>query len=246
MLVLIASLTLASWLGTVANVPRRAACHISMASQAEPSVEELQAEIRDMRSNLRAAMAAGGAAELRANLLQQELSQLKSKANSEFAGGEAKSTSDDSRVSMVFDAVDEDGNGVLDIAEFRKGYAMLTGDVVQAAFEAIDNNNDGVLTKEEFSKGFALLTSDSARAAAERTRTQSAVEAERVRAVKEAAKNLAEAQLMDTLYRPSGKKLFPAQYKPVPGRKPLPKPGLRAMTSVPLSNPAPGKAPGLQ
>lgn len=244
MLVLIASLTISSWLGVVANVPRRAACHISMAFQAEPSVEELQAEIREMRSNLRAAMAACGAAELRANMLQQELSKLKSKANSEFAGDEAKTTSDDYRVSMVFDAVDEDGNGTLDIAEFRKGYAMLTGDAAQAAFEAIDNNNDGVLTKEEFSKGFALLTSDSARAAAERTRTQSAVEAERVRTVKEAAKNLAEAQLMDTLYRPSGKKLFPAQYKPVPGRKPLSKPGVRPLSKrVPLSNPAPGKAP---
>jgi len=207
----------------------RRAPYVGMAAGHHSSeLKDLRAEIERLRdaakladSNLRVAVAACGAAEMRAKLLQQELTQLKMNRPEE---AQVESISDP-RVSLVFDAVDEDGNGVLDLDEFRKGYAMLTGDAVQAAFEAIDDNDDGVLTKEEFQKGYALLTSDSARAAAERDRVQRAVETERVRAVKEAAKILAEAQLLDALQGDSqaGRQRFPAQYRPVPGRKPLPR-----------------------
>ena len=49
--------------------------------------------------------------------------------------------------------------------------------------------------------GYALLTDDvCARAAAEREKLARAVERERVRATKEAASKLAEAQLMDVLF----------------------------------------------
>ena len=60
-----------------------------------------------------------------------------------------------------------------------------------------------MLTREEFRKGYALLTSDTARAAAERQKIEEAVAAERVRATKEAALVLAEAELMDLLSKPS-------------------------------------------
>ena len=78
--------------------------------------------------------------------------------------------------------------------------ALLNGDAVARVFEAIDDNGDGVLTKEEFKKGFVLLTSDSMLAKAERAKVEAAVNDARVEAVKQAALNLAEAQLMDTLY----------------------------------------------
>ena len=75
-----------------------------------------------------------------------------------------------------------------------------------------------------------LLTSDSARAEAERQKIEIAVEAARVRAIKEAALVLAEAQLADAL-NSEPEASAPAatwpelaeQYKPVPGREPLAK-----------------------
>ena len=48
------------------------------------------------------------------------------------------------------------------------------------------------------------------------------VQAERVRAVKEAAQNLAEAQLMDVLFSDApSESRWPKGYTPVPGRAPL-------------------------
>jgi hypothetical protein len=77
---------------------------------------------------------------------------------------------------------------------------------------------DGVLTKEEFRKGYALLTSDSQLAQAERLKVEAAVESARVEAVKEAARNLAGAELMDVVYG-NTPGMFPAQYQPVAARK---------------------------
>ena len=201
------------------SMPAVSIRHFRMLEEASLSeVEALKSEVARLQQaagiaedNLRVAVAACGAAELREKLLQKENAKLKLELV------EDESVAEDDRVAKAFDAVDDNGDGVLDIDEFRKGYALLTGDAVAAAFEAIDDNGDGVLTKEEFKRGFALLTSDSAKAAAERERIEAAVESERVRAVKQAAKNLAEAQLMDTLYGE------PEQYKFVKGRKPLPR-----------------------
>jgi len=78
---------------------------------------------------------------------------------------------------------------------------VLKDDEITAVFQQIDDNGDGVLTRDEFMQGYALLADDScARAAAEREKVARAVEQERVRATKEAASKLAEAQLMDVLF----------------------------------------------
>ena len=87
----------------------------------------------------------------------------------------------------------------------------------------MDVDGNGTLDKDEFRRGFALLSSDSARAEAERRK----VEEGRHRAgsaVQEAARNLAEAQLMDALFSDEpGKSHWPSGYAPVPGRAPLPR-----------------------
>ena len=155
---------------------------------------------------------------LQAELMQarQELAQLKALRMDDEHGAWAP---DD--VEKAFAAVDGNGDGVLTLDEFRKGYALLTGDAVATAFELMDVNGDRVLTKEEFQKGFALLTSDSKRAEAEREKVEAAVAAERIRAVQQAARNIAEAQLMDALSGSAGQASWPAQYQPVPGRAPL-------------------------
>jgi len=183
-------------------------------------MELLQEAADSAQAKLRMAVRARAASELQVKLLLQEVEELKSKAN-DAASPNVSDEGD--RVGLVFEAVDDNGDGVLDLDEFREGYALLTGDAVAAAFNAMDSNGDGVLTKVEFQDGYALLTSDSARAAAERERVRVAVEAETVRAIKQAARNLAEAQLMDSLYGdpPPGETRWPAMYKPVAGRKPL-------------------------
>lgn len=134
--------------------------------------------------------------------LRAENAALKASAAPAAAPNAPSSHAGDDEISKAFDAVDEDGNGVLDLEEFRKGYALLNGDAVARVFEAIDDNGDGVLTKEEFRKGFVLLTSDSMLAKVERAKVEAAVEAARVAAVKQAAINLAEAQLMFQLAIP--------------------------------------------
>ena len=127
------------------------------------------------------------------------------------------------KVELAFDEVDQNGDGVLTLEEFRKGYALLTGDAVAMAFDAMDTDNNGTLDKDEFRKGFALLTSDSARAEAERRKVEDAVSEARMAAVKQAAKNIAEAQLMDSLFGepPPGGTRWPEGYRPVPGREPV-------------------------
>lgn len=57
----------------------------------------------------------------------------------------------------------------------------------------------------------------------ERQRVEEAVAAARIAAVQQAARNIAEAQLMDSLFGdpPPGKTRWPAGYKPQPSRKPV-------------------------
>ena len=154
--------------------------------------------------------------------VRQELAQLKAiQSQSTSVLSEHSGWAPD-EVQSAFEAVDGNGDGVLTLDEFRKGYALLTGDAVATAFDLMDVNGDRQLTMEEFSKGFALLTSNSKRAEAEREKIRAAVEAERIRAVKQAARNIAEAQLIDALSEKGngsdGQTCWPAQYQPVPGR----------------------------
>lgn len=166
-------------------------------------------------------------------LLQAELEQTQMKLDDALASLEQR-VSDvivsvdgeqpvQDKVELAFDEVDQNGDGVLTLEEFRKGYALLTGDAVAMAFDAMDTDNNGTLDKDEFRKGFALLTSDSARAEAERRKVEDAVSEARMAAVKQAAKNIAEAQLMDSLFGepPPGGTRWPEGYRPVPGREPV-------------------------
>ena len=166
-------------------------------------------------------------------LLQAELEQTQMKLDDALASLEQR-VSDvivsvdgeqpvQDKVELAFDEVDQNGDGVLTLEEFRKGYALLTGDAVAMAFDAMDTDNNGTLDKDEFRKGFALLTSDSARAEAERRKVEDAVSEARMAAVKQAAKNIAEAQLMDSLFGepPPGGTRWPENYKPVSGRAPV-------------------------
>ena len=166
-------------------------------------------------------------------LLQAELEQTQMKLDDALASLEQR-VSDvivsvdgeqpvQDKVELAFDEVDQNGDGVLTLEEFRKGYALLTGDAVAMAFDAMDTDNNGTLDKDEFRKGFALLTSDSARAEAERRKVEDAVSEARMAAVKQAAKNIAEAQLMDSLFNepPPGGTRWPEGYRPVPGREPV-------------------------
>ena len=166
-------------------------------------------------------------------LLQAELEQTQMKLDDALASLEQR-VSDvivsvdgeqpvQDKVELAFDEVDRNGDGVLTLEEFRKGYALLTGDAVAMAFDAMDTDNNGTLDKDEFRKGFALLTSDSARAEAERRKVEDAVSEARMAAVKQAAKNIAEAQLMDSLFGepPPGGTRWPEGYRPVPGREPV-------------------------
>jgi len=188
----------------------RAPC-VSMIVKPE-ALETVRAEMEVLRAQR-------DAAEAEVSQLKRELAELHVLVGTSVTAQKTEGKASDGALDEVFDAVDGNGDGVLDISEFRKGYELLTDDAVLAAFETLDDNGDGVLTKQEFRKGYALLTSDSARAAAERERVDEAVAAERIRAVKQAARNLAEAQLMDTLFTPSTQAPY-GDYKFVPGRRP--------------------------
>ena len=184
---------------------------ISMASDFVPRAEfeRLQGELEQTQKKLADALAT----------LDQRVSDvIVSVDDGEFAGQD--------KVERAFDEVDANGDGVLTLEEFRVGYALLTGDAVAMAFDAMDTDCNGTLDKDEFKKGFALLTSDSARAEAEREKVEDAVREARIAAVKEAAKNIAEAQLMDSLFNepPPGGTRWPENYKPVSGRAPVRRP----------------------
>lgn len=153
-----------------------------------------------------------------------ELAELRAILDGGKPAGDAATSWEPDKVEEAFDAVDVNGDGVLTLDEFRRGYALLSGDSVAHAFEVMDVDGNGTLDKDEFRRGFALLSSDSARAEAERRKVEEAVAIERVRAVQEAARNLAEAQLMDALFSDEpGKSHWPSGYAPVPGRAPLPR-----------------------
>lgn len=157
-----------------------------------------------------------------------ELDELRSSLDN--GGGDSDSSSwQPDKVERAFDTVDENGDGVLTLDEFRRGYDLLTGDSVTQAFAMMDEDGNGTVDKTEFRKGFALLSSNSARAEAERRKIDAAVAAAKMAAVQEAARNLAEAQLMDRLFtstedlEATGQTRWPAGYTPVPGRTPLPR-----------------------
>jgi hypothetical protein len=99
----------------------------------------LRAELDKMQTELLQSQAARKSAEEQLELLKKELAELQTASVPPTPQVMSADSSDD-MVSMAFDAVDEDGNGVLDIDEFRKGYALLNGDAVARVFEAIDEN----------------------------------------------------------------------------------------------------------
>lgn len=102
-------------------------------------------------------------------------------------------------ISRAFNALDVNGDGVITREEFENDKLSRA---FAGAFDAIDANEDGVLSREEFRTGYALLTSNSTDAIAEREKIDRAVAAERIRAIKEAALALYEAQLMESLLGP--------------------------------------------
>lgn len=118
----------------------------------------------------------------------------------------------------LFDAIDDNGDGVLSREEFTKGYAIFLADVASQSFDAIDADGSGSIDREEFKKGFALLTSDSARAAAEREKVEAAVAQARIEATKEAALLLAQAELMDVLNSPASAAAAATTAQPRKGR----------------------------
>lgn len=158
-----------------------------------------------------------------------ELDELRSTLEGASDNSNASSSWQPDKVERAFDTVDENGDGVLTLDEFRRGYDLLTGDSVTQAFNFLDEDGNGTVDKTEFRKGFALLSSNSARAEAERRKIDAAVAAAKMAAVQEAARNLAEAQLMDRLFtstedlEATGQTRWPPGYTPVPGRKPLPR-----------------------
>jgi len=155
-------------------------------------------EAHDLRESLEAAQA-------QITALQEHDSNESNESDESDVESESEGDSTDSKAMPIFDAIDDNGDGVLTREEFTKGYALFMAEQASNSFDAIDDNGDGVLTRDEFSKGFAILTSDSARAAAEREKVERAVAMERVRATKEAALILAEAELRDVLDAPSPK-----------------------------------------
>jgi len=57
---------------------------------------------------------------------------------------------------IFFEAVDLDGDGLIQLEEFRKFFALTKGNDADAdkAFKLIDTNSDGKLSNEEFCHGF--------------------------------------------------------------------------------------------
>jgi hypothetical protein len=151
-------------------------------------------EARDLRQALDVANAKIVELELRASGLEApSTASDDAAADGAAKGGEGESDA------ALFDAIDDNGDGVLTREEFTKGYALFLADVASESFDVIDADGSGTIDRDEFKKGFALLTSDSARAAAEREKIEAAVAKARAEATKEAAMVLAQAELMDVL-----------------------------------------------
>ena len=51
-------------------------------------------------------------------------------------------------IEKAFTAVDDNGDGVLTLEEFRKGYALLTGDAVARMFDQMDADHNGTVDKD--------------------------------------------------------------------------------------------------
>lgn len=169
-------------------------------------------EARDLKAKLEAATA---------KLEEVTAASAAATPDLEIAVNMSEIDASDDRDLKMFDAIDDNGDGVLSREEFTKGYALLMSDAASDAFDDIDDNGDGVLSREEFQNGLALLrTSDSVRAAQERAKIERAVMTERVRATKQAALIMAEAELMDVLYPSAPPRKWSdeayAQYGPVP------------------------------
>lgn len=159
----------------------------------------LRAQLAEVQSQL-------AAAEAEKRRLQQDLNELReahrgATAELNAQAGEYLSWPDAMNMMATFEAIDENHDGELTKEEFRNGYALIREREIETIFDTFDDNHDGVLTRDEFAKGYSLLVeSDAAQAAAQRQKVARAVAEERVRATKAAARNLAEAQLMDALF----------------------------------------------
>lgn len=159
-----------------------------------------------LRAQLARSQSQLAASEAERRRLEQELAELSDAQRAVSAELKAQSNEyttwpDAMNMMATFEAIDDNHDGVLTKEEFRNGYALIREREVEKIFDTFDDNHDGVLTRDEFAKGYTLLREDqSAQAAAEREKVAVAVANERVRATKEAARNLAEAQLMDALF----------------------------------------------
>lgn len=149
-------------------------------------------EARDLRTALDAA-----------NAKIKELTAADPVQESTTDGDDNETESPDEVTMPIFDALDDNGDGVLTREEWQKGYAVLMSETATESFELIDKDGNGVLSRDEFKKGYDALMSGTARAKVQRENIERAVAAERVRATKEAARLLAEAELMDILNAPT-------------------------------------------
>ena len=50
---------------------------------------------------------------------------------------------------ILFDAIDDNGDGVLTREEFTKGYSLFLADVASQSFDAIDEDGSGTIDREE-------------------------------------------------------------------------------------------------
>lgn len=119
--------------------------------QERMTVATLKAELELMREELSVAVAERAASELRAKAatfweLQENGGDASPEQDASSEGSASAEDSDEDKdsVSLAFDAVDENHDGVLTLEEFRQGYTLLTGDAVAAAFDMIDDNGDGM------------------------------------------------------------------------------------------------------
>lgn len=67
----------------------------------------------------------------------------------------------ESAAPIFFQAVDSDGDGLIQVEEFRKFFALTKGNDADAekAFKLIDTNSDGKLSHEEFNQAFVEFLS---------------------------------------------------------------------------------------